>query len=202
MSNHQTKKLSKLESQVRKRNLRRETRILIHQLATNPVEFCLFLWLKEETRNISSIIQWSTWVCRLRRKPIWRFFLQTHEKRDSIVKKFKLIFTGGYNGDKDGYAIPPGTDIFISVSRRSSSVFSLFIFCFVLNYHNYCSIPFHSIQVYNLHRSPYFWDNPNDFEPERFLQQKKSERIEGWAGFDPYRSPGALYPNEVILPTW
>ncbi|KAK4800908.1 hypothetical protein SAY86_021395 [Trapa natans] len=76
------------------------------------------------------------------------------------------VLPGGYSGDKDGYAIPPGTDIFIS--------------------------------VYNLHRSPYFWNNPNDFEPERFLQQKKSEGIEGWAGFDPSRSPGALYPNEII----
>ncbi|KAM7505020.1 hypothetical protein LguiB_003924 [Lonicera macranthoides] len=73
---------------------------------------------------------------------------------------------GGYMGNKDGYAIPEGTDIFIS--------------------------------VYNLHRSPYFWDKPDDFEPERFLVEKKSEGIEGWAGFDPSRSPGALYPNEII----
>ncbi|KAL0380938.1 UNVERIFIED_CONTAM: cytochrome [Sesamum angustifolium] len=72
---------------------------------------------------------------------------------------------GGYNGDKDGYAIPPGTDLFVS--------------------------------VYNLHRSPHFWGNPDDFEPERFLVQKLSQ-VEGWAGFDPSRSPGALYPNEII----
>lgn len=72
---------------------------------------------------------------------------------------------GGYNGVKDGYPIPPGTDLFIS--------------------------------VYNLHRSPYFWDNPNDFEPERFQVQKLSQ-VDGWAGFDPSRSPGALYPNEII----
>ncbi|PKI41023.1 hypothetical protein CRG98_038551, partial [Punica granatum] len=76
------------------------------------------------------------------------------------------LLPGGHGGGKDGYAIPPGTDIFVS--------------------------------VYNLHRSPYFWDNPNDFEPERFLRQKKSEGIEGWAGFDPSRSPGALYPNEIV----
>ncbi|PON41036.1 Cytochrome P450, E-class, group I [Trema orientale] len=73
---------------------------------------------------------------------------------------------GGYNGDKNGYAIPPGTDIFIS--------------------------------VYNLHRSPYFWDRPNEFEPERFLVEKKNEEVEAWDGFDPSRSPGALYPNEII----
>lgn len=44
------------------------------------------------------------------------------------------ILPGGYNGDKNGYEIPAGTDVFLS--------------------------------VYNLHRSPYFWDKPNEFEPE------------------------------------
>lgn len=73
---------------------------------------------------------------------------------------------GGYRGDKDGYPIPRGTDIFIS--------------------------------VYNLHRSPYFWDQPDNFEPERFLLPKDSKGIEGWAGFDPYKGQGALYPNEII----
>ncbi|XP_041008162.1 cytochrome P450 97B2, chloroplastic [Juglans microcarpa x Juglans regia] len=76
------------------------------------------------------------------------------------------VLPGGYRGEKDGYTIPAGTDVFLS--------------------------------VYNLHRSPYFWDRPQEFEPERFLEQKKSEGIEGWAGFDPSRSPGALYPNEII----
>ncbi|XP_031500307.1 cytochrome P450 97B2, chloroplastic [Nymphaea colorata] len=76
------------------------------------------------------------------------------------------LLPGGYTGNVDGYSIPAGTDIFIS--------------------------------VYNLHRSPYFWDNPNDFYPERFLEFKESQGIRGWAGFDPKRSPGALYPNEVI----
>ncbi|WZY87893.1 hypothetical protein YC2023_044628 [Brassica napus] len=46
--------------------------------------------------------------------------------------------------------------------------------------------------------SPYFWDNPQEFEPDRFLRTKESNGIEGWAGFDPSRSPGALYPNEII----
>ncbi|KAF7078545.1 hypothetical protein CFC21_082960 [Triticum aestivum] len=73
---------------------------------------------------------------------------------------------GGYNGAKEGYEIPAGTDIFLS--------------------------------IYNLHRSPYFWDRPNEFEPERFTVPKKDENIEGWAGFDPDRSPGAMYPNEII----
>ncbi|KAK9678336.1 hypothetical protein RND81_11G204700 [Saponaria officinalis] len=73
---------------------------------------------------------------------------------------------GGYKGEIDGYQIPAGTDIFVS--------------------------------VYNLHRSPYFWDKPHEFEPERFLVQRISEEIEGWSGYDPSRSPGALYPNEII----
>jgi len=73
---------------------------------------------------------------------------------------------GGYNGAKEGYEIPTGTDIFVS--------------------------------VYNLHRSPFFWDRPNEFEPERFSVPKKEESIEGWSGFDPGRSPGAMYPNEII----
>ncbi|XP_074275345.1 cytochrome P450 97B2, chloroplastic [Silene latifolia] len=73
---------------------------------------------------------------------------------------------GGHKGEKEGYQIPAGTDIFIS--------------------------------VYNLHRSPYFWDKPHEFEPERFLVQNKTEEIEGWSGYDPSRSPGALYPNEIV----
>ncbi|KAG6544907.1 hypothetical protein Mapa_013598 [Marchantia paleacea] len=72
---------------------------------------------------------------------------------------------GGHKGDVNGYAIPKGVDIFIS--------------------------------VYNLHRSPYFWDEPDKFMPERFLKAKQSE-VDGWAGFDPQRSQGALYPNETI----
>ncbi|CAK7345206.1 unnamed protein product [Dovyalis caffra] len=76
------------------------------------------------------------------------------------------VLPGGYKGNKDGYAIPAGTDIFVS--------------------------------VYNLHRSPYFWDNPNEFEPERFLVKRDNEGIEGWSGFDPSRSSGALYPNEIM----
>ncbi|KAG6496572.1 hypothetical protein ZIOFF_044440 [Zingiber officinale] len=76
-----------------------------------------------------------------------------------------FFFFGGYMGNEDGYAIPAGTDIFIS--------------------------------VYNLHRSPYFWDKPAEFEPERFLTPKANEGIAGWAGYDPSRSPGAMYPNEI-----
>nr|VDD51569.1 unnamed protein product [Brassica oleracea] len=38
----------------------------------------------------------------------------------------------------------------------------------------------------------------SEFEPDRFLRTKESNGIEDWAGFDPSRSPGALYPNEII----
>lgn len=76
------------------------------------------------------------------------------------------LLPGGYKGQKDGFQIPKGTDIFVS--------------------------------VYNLHRSPFFWDKPHEFEPERFLVPRTNECIEGWSGFDPSRSPGALYPNEII----
>lgn len=53
--------------------------------------------------------------------------------------------------------------------------------------------------MYNLHRSPYFWDNPEEFEPERFLQEKSGSNIEGWAGFDPKRGQSSLYANEVLM---
>ncbi|KAH7438653.1 hypothetical protein KP509_04G024200 [Ceratopteris richardii] len=73
---------------------------------------------------------------------------------------------GGFMGDVNGYAIPKGVDLFIS--------------------------------VYNLHRSPHFWDNPDKFEPERFLREKRDPNIGGWAGFDPSRGQNSLYPNEVM----
>ncbi|KAI5061137.1 hypothetical protein GOP47_0023642 [Adiantum capillus-veneris] len=73
---------------------------------------------------------------------------------------------GGFKGDPNGYVIPKGVDLFIS--------------------------------VYNLHRSPYYWDNPEKFEPERFLEEKSGDDIEGWGGFDPKRGQNSLYANEVM----
>ncbi|XP_002968239.2 cytochrome P450 97B2, chloroplastic [Selaginella moellendorffii] len=72
---------------------------------------------------------------------------------------------GGHKGDPDGYSIPKGTDIFIS--------------------------------VFNLHRSPYFWENPESFDPERFLRRRVDSSIPGWAGIDPTKLQG-LYPNEIM----
>ncbi|CAM6007678.1 unnamed protein product [Sphagnum balticum] len=54
------------------------------------------------------------------------------------------------------------------------------------------------ISLYNLHRSPDFWEEPEKFNPERFLTPKASDGITGWAGFDPTKGQGALYPNEVM----
>ena len=54
-----------------------------------------------------------------------------------------------------------------------------------------------SLQVYNINRSPFFWDRPEDFRPERFLERKEPNGIEGWEGYDPARLGSSLYPNEV-----
>ena len=58
-----------------------------------------------------------------------------------------------------------------------------------------------SLQVYNINRSPFFWDRPEDFRPERFLERKEPNGIEGWEGYDPARLGSSLYPNEVGGPS-
>ncbi|GJP50872.1 hypothetical protein CLOM_g10026 [Closterium sp. NIES-68] len=71
----------------------------------------------------------------------------------------------GYKGNPDGYNVPKGTDLFVS--------------------------------VFNINRSPHYWEQPEEFRPERFLEKRSGEGIEGWDGYDPERLQGALYPNEV-----
>lgn len=51
------------------------------------------------------------------------------------------------------------------------------------------------IAVYNIHRSPDYWENPDTFDPERFLRPHKNPAIANWAGYNPVLS--SLYPNEV-----
>jgi cytochrome P450 len=52
------------------------------------------------------------------------------------------------------------------------------------------------LSVYNMQRSPLFWDNPDTFDPDRFLRKKEST-VKGWAGFDPAKWEKQWYPNEA-----
>ncbi|CAI5958947.1 unnamed protein product [Closterium sp. NIES-64] len=72
----------------------------------------------------------------------------------------------GYKGNPEGYNLPKGTDLFVS--------------------------------VFNINRSPHYWENPEEFRPERFLERRSGDGIPGWDGYDPDRLAGALYPNEVV----
>jgi cytochrome P450 family 97 subfamily B polypeptide 3 len=49
--------------------------------------------------------------------------------------------------------------------------------------------------IYNVHRSPDFWEEPNKFDPLRFTRPFKNEKRPEWSGFEPVAS--AMYPNEV-----
>eukprot|EP00879_Flechtneria_rotunda_P012254 GHRR01012799.1.p1 GENE.GHRR01012799.1~~GHRR01012799.1.p1 ORF type:complete len:403 (+),score=156.72 GHRR01012799.1:30-1238(+) len=54
------------------------------------------------------------------------------------------------------------------------------------------------ISVWNLHRSPHLWKDPDTFRPERFNEVYANEAFGGnWAGYQPEAGRGALYPNEV-----
>lgn len=51
------------------------------------------------------------------------------------------------------------------------------------------------IAVYSLHRSAEFWENPDKFDPERFLRPYANARQADWEGYTPNLQ--TLYPNEV-----
>jgi len=53
------------------------------------------------------------------------------------------------------------------------------------------------LSVYNLQRDAKYWPNPNTFDPERFLKPYSNPDIPGWAGYDPKKWKGQLYPNEL-----
>lgn len=54
------------------------------------------------------------------------------------------------------------------------------------------------ISVWNLHRSPHLWKDPDTFRPERFSETFKNEAFNGaWAGYRPEAGGSAMYPNEV-----
>jgi cytochrome P450 len=52
------------------------------------------------------------------------------------------------------------------------------------------------IATWNIHRSPEFWDNPDKYDPERFLRPFKNPNRPDWAGYTPPKE-GQFYPNEV-----
>ncbi|GBF92821.1 cytochrome P450 chloroplastic [Raphidocelis subcapitata] len=54
------------------------------------------------------------------------------------------------------------------------------------------------ISVWNLHRSPHLWKDPDTFRPERFEEVFTNPAYgDTWAGYQPEAGRGALYPNEV-----
>lgn len=56
------------------------------------------------------------------------------------------------------------------------------------------------INVYSLHRSSDLWDDPDRFDPDRWLRPKSNPGVEGWAGYNPATgllSGNPLYPTEL-----
>ena len=52
------------------------------------------------------------------------------------------------------------------------------------------------ISVWNLHRSPECWENPEKFDPMRFKRPFTNPGVKDWAGYNPDLISG-LYPNEA-----
>ncbi|EFN52906.1 hypothetical protein CHLNCDRAFT_138471 [Chlorella variabilis] len=58
------------------------------------------------------------------------------------------------------------------------------------------------ISLWNLHRSPHLWKDPDTFRPERFTGQLGERFVNAafggkWAGYTPGGEGSSLYPNEV-----
>ena len=51
------------------------------------------------------------------------------------------------------------------------------------------------LSIYNLHRSPEFWENPDLFDPERFLRAFSNPKRPDWGGYTPNLT--TMYPNEI-----
>jgi cytochrome P450 len=51
------------------------------------------------------------------------------------------------------------------------------------------------LALYNIHRSSDYWENPDQFDPERFLRPFSNPNRPEWGGYVPNLS--TLYPNEV-----
>lgn len=52
------------------------------------------------------------------------------------------------------------------------------------------------VSVWNLHRNPTLWENPNDFKPDRFRHKIAGVSHPEWDGYTP-KEPLGMYPNEV-----
>ncbi|CAM9133790.1 unnamed protein product [Chrysoparadoxa australica] len=52
------------------------------------------------------------------------------------------------------------------------------------------------ISTWNLHRSPALWEEPEKYNPDRFMKPFSNPGVEGWGGYNPEVSSG-LYPNEI-----
>jgi len=53
------------------------------------------------------------------------------------------------------------------------------------------------VSIYNLHRDEKYWPNANTYDPDRFKRKYENPDIPGWAGYDPKKWGGLLYPNEI-----
>lgn len=53
------------------------------------------------------------------------------------------------------------------------------------------------ISTWSIHRAPQYWENPEIYNPDRFLKPFTNPAIKDWAGHQPTTSK-QLYPNEVI----
>ena len=53
------------------------------------------------------------------------------------------------------------------------------------------------IAIYNIHRDERYWPKADEFDPMRFTRPYKNPDIPDWAGFDPTKWEGKLYPNEI-----
>lgn len=56
------------------------------------------------------------------------------------------------------------------------------------------------INIYSLHRSPDLWDDPNHFDPDRWLRPIQNSGVDGWAGYRPAAgllTGNPMYPTEL-----
>eukprot|EP00933_Yihiella_yeosuensis_P005962 TRINITY_DN11058_c0_g1_i2.p1 TRINITY_DN11058_c0_g1~~TRINITY_DN11058_c0_g1_i2.p1 ORF type:complete len:681 (-),score=134.20 TRINITY_DN11058_c0_g1_i2:113-2155(-) len=53
------------------------------------------------------------------------------------------------------------------------------------------------VSIYNLHRNEKYWPNANTFDPDRFKRKYVNPDVPGWAGYNPDKWKGQLYPNEI-----